>query len=72
MRKEDYTGKDTSHLRDTLRTRDTSLVSGGACVALPAWVLHAGSSDETWSAWWRETSPGNAKQEMRLRIACGA
>jgi hypothetical protein len=36
IRKEDYTRKDTSYLRDTLRTRDTSLVSGGACVALPA------------------------------------
>jgi len=44
------------------RTEDTSLVSGRACVALPAWVLQAGFSDETWPARWRETSPGNAKQ----------
>jgi len=33
------------------------------------WVLHAGSSDETWSAWRRETSPDNAKQEIRTHPA---
>ena len=52
--------------------RDTSLVSGRAGVALPARVLHAGSSDETWSVWLREISPDNAKQERRTRFACGA
>jgi hypothetical protein len=48
------------------------LVSGRAGIALPARVLHAGPSDETWSVWMRETSPDNAKQEIRVRIACGA
>jgi hypothetical protein len=54
---------DTSHLRDIQRTGDTSLVSSrGAGVALLARVLHAGSSDETWSVWMRETSLDNAKR----------
>ena len=68
----DYTLKDTSHLRDIQRTGDTSLVSGRAGVTLPARVLQAGSSDETWSVWMRETLPDNAKQERRMRLACGA
>ena len=44
------------------------MVSGKAGVALPAWVLYAGSSDETWSVWMRETSPDNAKQERRTHL----
>ena len=50
--------------------RDAILISGGARIALPVWVLHAGSSDQTWSAWRRETLPENAKQEIRTRSAC--
>jgi hypothetical protein len=65
----DYTRNDTSHLGDIQRTGDTSLVSRGAGVALPARVLQAGSSDETWSVWMRETSPDNAKQEIRGHAA---
>jgi hypothetical protein len=42
--------KDTSHLEEIQRTGDMSLVSREAGVALPAWVLQAGFSDETWSA----------------------
>ena len=47
-------------------------LSGKAGVALPARVLHAGFSDETWSVWMGETSPDNAKQERRSRLVCGA
>src|SRR5436853_816656 len=55
-----------------LEYRDTNLVSRKAGVALPARVLHAGFSDETWSVWIGETSLNNAKQERRSRLACGA
>jgi hypothetical protein len=50
-------------------TRDTSLVSGRSGVTLPARVLQAGFFNKTWSAWQRETSPGNAKQEIRISHA---
>jgi hypothetical protein len=50
------------------RYRDTSLVSEGAGVALPARVLQAGFSDETWSVWMRKISPDNAKQARNVFI----
>ena len=48
---------DASHLRNSQRTGDTSLVSGKACITLPTQMLQASSSDKTESA---ETSPSNA------------
>ena len=38
MYERDYTQKDTSHLEDALRARDTSLVSGRRHTTLPARV----------------------------------
>jgi hypothetical protein len=61
--------KGTSHLKDTQRTGDTSLVSREAGVALPARVLHAGLSVETWSAQLGEIPLGNAKRVVTTRGA---
>src|SRR5436853_2772468 len=49
--------------------RNTNLVSKKADIVLPAQVLYAGSSDETWSVGIGETSVNNAKQERRSRFA---